>query len=163
MQSHKIVHLNTKVGPSSGQWAADAATDTSTDYLSTVISCWNGVRKNRNCTHLPFSQYALFYIKIRSQKQLTKYVDMQNGHLDFIVWFWIQSTKVEVVVSTYAMATEINETLMDSWQHESFGGSEEDIRVNTPRIVNCWAVTSDNGRESQSQHSRYKLTKSLSL
>ena len=28
-----------KVGPSSGQWAADAATDTSTDYLSTVIRC----------------------------------------------------------------------------------------------------------------------------
>ena len=52
--------------------------------------------------------------KIRSQKQLSKYVDMQNGHLDFIVWSCIQSTKVEVVVSTYAMATEINETLVDS-------------------------------------------------
>ena len=56
VQSHKIVHLNTKVGPSSGQWAADAATDTSTDYLCPLSSgaeMVSGRIEPLNIYHLP--------------------------------------------------------------------------------------------------------------
>ena len=81
--------------------------------LSSAAEIVSGRIEPLNINHLHNTLGFISKSGIRSN-YVTKYVDMQNGHLDFIVWFCIQSTKVEVVVSTYAMATEINETLMDS-------------------------------------------------